>query len=214
MEFFRNKKNLYILICTCVAIICIIVCLLIEHNDNNSEYQFVPAENKEISTGDAKINNESDDKIYVYVIGEVNNTGVIEANYGDRLKDIIEKAGGFTPEADTKKINLAYQVEDGQKIVIPNINDLSDNESVGDDYITTGAGINALQGQGGAAKVNINRATQTELETLSGIGPSMANKIIDYRNKNGKFSSIDELKNVPGIGEAKFESIREYVVVK
>ena len=215
MGIFKNKKNLYICICLCVVIICIIVCLVWEHNNPNAEYAFIQADSSENVANSEKSINKADEKIYVYILGEVNNSGVIEVKYGDRLKDVIEKAGGFTAEADVEKVNLAYQVEDGQKIVIPNINTVKSSENTGEEYVTNGAGENIVEGEGtSSSKININKATQTELETLSGIGPSVANKIIQYRDKNGKFTNIEELKNVPGIGESKYEAIKDYVIAR
>lgn len=214
METFKNKKNIFICSCVCVVIICIIVCFVWEHNNQNVKYDFIEADNNENEVNIKKDFNEPDDKIYVYVLGEVNNSGVIEAQYGDRLKDVIEKAGGFTSEADIEKVNLAYQVEDEQKIVIPNVNSKSSDGDGEKEYISAGAGVDIVEGGSKGAKVNINRATQTELETLSGIGPSMANKIIQYRNKNGKFTNVEELKNVPGIGNSKYEAIKDCVVAR
>lgn len=214
METFKNKKNIFICSCVCVVIICIIVCFVWEHNNQNVKYDFIEADKNENEVNIKKDFNEPDDKIYVYVLGEVNNSGVVEVQYGNRLKDVIEKAGGFTSEADIEKVNLAYQVEDGQKIVIPNVNAVEKDENTGEEQITAGAGVDIVEGGGNGTKVNINRATQTELETLSGIGPSMANKIIQYRNKNGKFKSVEELKNVPGIGDSKYEAIKDSIVAK
>lgn len=101
------------------------------------------------------------------------------------------------------------------KRCIPNIND--ENENFVFVYDNSGNNVvigNENVGEREKSKVNINTATQTELETLTGIGPSIAAKIIQYRKENGKFESIEELKNVSGIGESKFESIRDEVVVK
>ena len=175
--------------------------------------------------GENKINEE---KILVYVTGEVNNEGVITLDKGSRITDAINAAGGTTSNANISKINLVYILEDGMKVNIPNDNDLKNNPDF--DYITIGSGdgdtnSNMISnnkdslysddiGKGKTIDiVNINTATQTELETLPGIGPSLALKIINYRNENGKFSSIDDIKNVSGIGDSKFENIKKYIVV-
>ena len=109
-------------------------------------------------------------------------------------------------------MNLAYQLSDGDKIYIPSI---SDEVST---YIYNDAGENVLIEEKTSAthtkKININKASVEELENISGIGPSLASKIISYRDSNGKFNSIEELKNVSGIGDKKFESIKEYITVK
>ena len=135
---------------------------------------------------------------------------------GQRIVDAIEAAGGVTDLADLSKVNLAYVLSDGQKVRIPSVNDKEDDAQ----YIVSGcdgrvlldAGNSAVGG-GMAGKVNINTANQTELETLSGIGPSIAAKIIQYREKNGKFRKVEDLKNVSGIGESKFESLKGEVEV-
>lgn len=151
-----------------------------------------------------------DEEIIVHIIGEVANEGIIKIKKDSRLVDVIEKAGGTTEEADLSKVNLAYQVKDGQKIYIPNINDKEIQE-----YITEEPGDSIIiEGKENKSKVNINTATQTELETLSGIGPSTAVKIINYRKENGEFKQIEDIKNIPGIGEAKFENIKEEICVK
>ena len=112
-------------------------------------------------------------------------------------------------------MNLAYVLQDGKKIYIPNKNDKTNLESKV--YITSESGDNVIiDGNviGGInKKVNINTATQTELETLPGIGEAIASRIIEYREQNGKFNKIEDLQNVKGIGKAKFEDIKEYIVV-
>ena len=153
-----------------------------------------------------------DTSIIVHVTGAIKKDGIIEVKQGDRIADVIEKAGGITEEADLSKVNLAYKVSDGQKIYIPSINE-KDLQTGTEEYITNEAGKNIIveEEETNKEKVNINTATQTELETLSGIGPSTALKIINYRNENGKFKTKEDIKNVPGIGEQKYESIKENI---
>lgn len=152
------------------------------------------------------------EKIKVYIIGQVNSSGVIELEYGSRIEDAIILAGGPTEIADLSKVNLAYQIEDGQKIYIPSIYD----KNV--EYVLDGSGENIIEGnnnlQNTNKKININKSNVTELTSIPGIGESTAQKIIDYRNENGKFSSIEDLKNISGIGEKKFEKIKEYIDIK
>lgn len=176
-------------------------------------------------------NTESSEKIYVYITGEVNSPGVVLLDNGSRIVDAIEAAGGVTDKANITKVNLVYILQDGMKINIPNQNDLKNNEKF--EYITMSSGdekndaninnstSNTSSEESSSNKesafkisvVNINTATQTELETLPGIGPSLALKIINYRKENGKFSSIEDIKNVSGIGDAKFENIKNYIKV-
>ena len=171
-------------------------------------------------------NIETENKIFVYVTGEVNNPGVIMLSENSRIIDAINSAGGTTNNANISKINLAYVLKDGMKVNIPSKEDLKNNSNF--DYITMSSGdgkndntsenessLSSKSDKSSTNKstVNINIATQTELETLPGIGPSTALKIINYRNENGKFSSIDEIKNVSGIGDSKFENIKKYITV-
>ena len=173
-----------------------------------------------------------DEKIYVYITGEVNNPGVVILPYGSRVSDAIDLAGGVTSNADIMKVNLVYMLQDGMKVNIPSKNELKNNPNF--EYITMSSGDEKDDANSSSTRnssstsenkssnnesafrisnVNINTATQTELETLPGIGPSLALKIINYRKENGKFSSIDELKNVSGIGNNKYEEIRKYIYV-
>ncbi len=163
---------------------------------------------------DTENNNEAEEKIVIHITGEVKKEGLVYLNKGARIADAIEAAGGETEEADLSQVNLAYELQDGQKIYIPN-----KNEQVSE-YITKNSGNNVLmEGSSssnsteGSEKVNINTASQSELETLSGIGPSLAQRIIEYREENGDFKSIEELKNVKGIGDAKYENIKDNVTV-
>lgn len=152
-----------------------------------------------------------DEEIIIHITGEVENEGIIKIKKDARIADVIDEAGGVTNEADLSKINLAYSVKDGQKIYIPNVNDKENEE----EYITQEAGDEVIvEGEVKTSKVNINTAKQTELETLTGIGPSIALKIINYREENGEFKTIEDIKNVPGIGDAKFENIKENICVK
>lgn len=158
--------------------------------------------------------NNLEGKIIVHIIGEVKNTGILILKEGARIADAIESAGGATEEADLNKINLAYTLKDGQKIYVPN---KKDEENIV--YITEGSGNNVIVENGDESemkekiKININTASQAELEELPGIGEAIASRIIEYREENGTFNKIEDLLNVKGIGDAKFAEIKEYVVV-
>ena len=150
---------------------------------------------------------EENDKIKVYITGEVLNEGVIELDEGRRIADAIDKAGGKTENANIKNVNLAYELEDGQKIYIPNINE-QEAEIIDD----SSEGI--VEEERKTIIININKADSLELQKLNGIGESLATSIVKYREENGYFKDIEDLKNVPGIGESKYESIKEYIKVK
>ena len=150
-------------------------------------------------------------KIKVHIIGEIHSPGLYELDEGSRINDLILLAGGHSENADLNKVNLAYELSDGEQVYIPSIFD--ENTT----YIYNEAGENVQQNNNSTSKfqkININKATSDDLQQISGIGPSLAEKIIDYRNSIGKFSSIEELKNVSGIGDKKFESIKEYITLK
>lgn len=198
-------KNFKKIIFLSIGIIIIVVCLAYNYSKNNSN---------EIIEEDVYIETSSEieekNKIMLHITGEVNSPGIIEIEEGARLADAIEAAGGLTENADINKINLAYVVKDGQKINIPNVNSVDTSS-----YITDNIGENIIieDINSNTNLVNINTATQTELETLTGIGPSTALKIIKYREENGKFKAIEDIKNVPGIGDSKFEAIKDEICV-
>ena len=143
------------------------------------------------NTLDTQATTAPSEKIIIYIIGCVKNPGVYELNVDSRVSDAVDAAGGLLETADLTKINLAYKLEDGQKITIPSINDKTDDDSTYEDFITDSPentiSQTNLTNSSKSNIVNINSATQTELETLPGIGPSIASKIISYRNENGKF---------------------------
>jgi len=135
---------------------------------------------------------------------------------------LLIKHGGLKEEAFIEDINLAYKLEDGIKIHIPtkqenenerNQKTTEENKSNASE-ITSDKEMKVDTQTTKNSKVNINTATQTQLETLAGIGPSTANKIISYRKENGKFHKIEDIKEVNGIGEAKFEKIKDFICVK
>lgn len=162
-------------------------------------------------------NNTNDDIVIIHITGSVKNPGIVKLKEGSRIEDAIEAAGGLTENADITKVNLAYIVEDGTKIKIPSASE----EDIGDDDIIdskSGDNIiieeNTVSSNNSTQTININKATEKEFETLPGIGPSLASKIIEYRNQNGKFGSIEDIKNVNGIGDSKYEKIKDLIIVK
>ena len=162
-------------------------------------------------------NNTNDDIVIIHITGSVKNPGIVKLKEGSRIEDAIESAGGLTENADITKVNLAYVVEDGTKIKIPSASE----EDIGDeDIIDSKSGDNiiieenAVPSNNSPQTINVNKATEKEFETLPGIGPSLASKIIEYRNQNGKFESIEDIKNVNGIGDNKYEKIKDLITVK
>lgn len=214
MENINKNKKVYFIICSVVIGICIIICCFYDNKHKDNNYNYLEIENVNEGLTEEIVSDSEDEMIFIHITGEVKNPGVFEMKDGSRIKDVIEAAGGLTEFANENKVNLAYKVSDGQKIYIPNINEIDktieDTISLesGENVITDGAELN------NQSKVNINIATQTQLETLTGIGPSIAAQIIEYRKSNGKFNSIEEIKNVPGIGDAKYKNIENEIYVK
>ena len=145
--------------------------------------------------------------IYVDVKGEVHHPGVYQMKAENRVKDLIEAAGGFTPLADNQKLNLAQLLEDQMVIVVP-----KKGEEVNSELAQAPTSQKKEVGKEG--KVNINTATVEELKTLKGIGGKKAEAIIEYRKQNGSFKNKEELMKVRGIGKKLYESFQERVIVQ
>ena len=148
---------------------------------------------------------QSNSKVMIDVGGEVIKPGVYELNNGDRVNDALVAAGGLSAKADRdwveKNLNKAEKVVDGQKIFIPKVGEEVKTENV--------LGSSTTESK----IVRINTATVEQLDTLSGIGPAMAQRIIDYRTQNGGFKNVEELKLVSGIGDKLFEKIKDDVAL-
>lgn len=203
-----NIKNYKQILIICGLLIAIIVCVVIYFYKNKQEdYSYLEVSNNEVIS-EINVVQEVKVEIFVHVTGQVVNQGVVRVQEGARVIDAIEAAGGAKAEANLSKINLAYLLEDGMKIYVPSVND---DENV--EFVSSGSG-NSESSNKEVLRVNINTATSEELEKLPGVGESIANRIVAYRKENGKFRSIEDLKNVSGIGDAKFNNIKEFVYVK
>lgn len=199
----ENKKR--ILAISLVIGLCIIIAIILAFE--NKEKYIEIEEFEVLDTTGYEEKTPIKETIKIHISGEVNYNGILELAEGSRIDDAINQAGGITQNADINKINLAYELSDGQKLYVPSINDEENKE-----YVTESSGLEGEEQT--EEKININKATQTELETLPGVGPSLALNIINYRKENGKFTSVDELKNVSGVGENKYEQIKELIKVK
>jgi len=142
--------------------------------------------------------------IFIDISGAVYSPGVYEVEPGTRLFKVVEMAGGFMDGYNPDIINQAEEVFDGQKIIIPFKSDAAGDESTYENENTPGISN---------GKVNLNLAGPATLQTIPGIGPSKAERIIEYRESVGKFRKIEEIMNITGIGEKTFESIRDYITV-
>ncbi len=209
-------------------------------NDNFLESNL--KSDKEIKKDDSDDEGFNEDKnsinkILVHIDGAVNNPGIVKLDENSRLLNAIECAGGLTAEADITKINLASYLEDGIKVYIPSKSDgdnvvFNTENSYFETYNQASSGENIkinsekndntqnksskkqVLNNKWTSKVNINKANAEELKTLPGVGEGTASKIIEYRNKNGKFKKIEDIKEVNGIGNNKYEKIKEYICIK
>ena len=211
-----NKKNKILLI-VIVAIVAIISYYFIF--DKREEWSSNQEQNLEINDQIENNSNEQqiekNENIIVHVSGAVNKEGIVELKNNSRIIDAIDKAGGLKDEADITNINLAYIIEDGMKIHIPSKEEKESTIIVESniDSGTVGQSNEIKSNNNKKLKININTATKTDLETLPGIGESTALKIIEYRKEKGKFKLIEDIKQVNGIGENKFNKIKELITV-
>lgn len=150
-----------------------------------------------------KVENElyKNSEIMVDICGAVKNPGVVTLVEGDRIIDAVNKAGGLTDKADRKRINLAKKIYDGEKIIIPEIGEKIQV-------------VEQSEGKNKDDRINLNTATKSELKSLNGIGDVLAERIIEYRNKNGMFENIEDIKKVTGIGQKKFDGFKNYIKVE
>ena len=205
------KENIKIIILALVVLIAIIYSFVSKLGVFDKSEEFSLDDSNVVITESSNSNTSEDlslteNKIKIYITGEVVSPGVYELSENSRVEDAINVAGGLTEKAVLKNVNLAFVLEDATKIYIPNS---SDDENL--EIISSEMQNNTSQNKN--QKININKANAQDLENVPGIGPSTAEKIIIYRTENGKFSSIDDLKNVTGIGEKKFESIKDFISV-
>lgn len=215
-----NKK--YKVIGSVILAIIIIVVMFVKYslggrNDlkSSSEDIFIDDEIKDKSYDlPSNVSNDSNSlsqsvsnfkEIVVEIKGEVKNPNIYKLNENSIIEDLINKAGGLTEFADISKINRAEKLQDHIAIVIPNKNDPNSQN-------TLSSSVSASSTQGNSL-VNLNTATDIELQSLPGVGPSKAKSIIEYREKNGGFKSIDEIKNIKGIGESSFEKLKDKITI-
>lgn len=177
-------------------IFAIIVGLFVSRSESKTDTDNVEGNIQEVEE------TSTENLFFVYVVGAVYKPGVVEVEEGTRLYQVIQKAGGALETADLSKINLASIVKDEQKIIVPYIENKEDK--VND---------NSANVQASVRLVNINTASEAELQILNGIGASTAKKIVDYRNQNGDFNTVEEIMNVSGIGQSKFDSIKNDITV-
>lgn len=160
-----------------------------------------------------------EESITVYISGAVKRAGVYTVSARARINDVLVCAGGFGSNADTSSVNLAEHLKDAQQVYIPSKNESKERKSVAASNVNSAVApslASANQGTGKSApnQININNADQAALESLTGIGPATAQKILAYRDEHGSFSSLNDLKKVSGIGDKKVEALASEACVK
>lgn len=214
MVSFTKKEQIVILLLV-IAIIILIGFNIVNRNtleviNYNSEQNF--EENADSQINQEQWEDEDKEKearvIMVHISGQVNKPGLVILKDGDRIIDAVNKAGGLKDEADLDRINLAKKLNDEEKIYIPKIGEnetIDVNTDVTMDN-TQFSSVSTTQ----SGKININTASRNQLESLPGIGEKLAERIIQYR-ENKKFESIHEITSVSGIGEKRFEAIKDLI---
>jgi competence protein ComEA len=195
-----TKEQLYIILG--IIFIVLMGCIIGVYNQNLASKSSSP----ESSPGPVLIESKGKiepERCFVHVSGAVISEGLYKLNKGDRIFDLI-KLSGVTSNADLDSINLAEVLADGQKIIIPKkASNIASGDQAPEKNIS----------QKGIKIVNINSADEKGFDSLPGIGPVMAKKIVDHRREKGRFSSIEELKEVPGISVKKFEKLKKLISV-
>ncbi len=189
------KKNKGLLKKIGILAVVAIIAGTVMFSNNNKKSKEVSTESESLVTEETVV-----DKVWVDIGGEVKSPKVVELDDGSRVQDAIDAAGGLTSEADITNLNRAALVNDGDKIYVP---------AVGDESGASGSTSGGVSTTGG--KVNINTADSEELQTITGVGPATAEKIISYRESNGRFKVIEDIKNVSGIGDKTFDKMKESI---
>lgn len=207
MEMLNQKQKIIVIV---FAIVVIGIIAIYYINSTKEIYNYDELEYSAEKVIDNAVE-KNKGNIIVHIAGAVIKNGIVEVKENARINDVVEAAGGLTENADLNQVNLAYIVEDGQKIYIPSKEEYVEKT---EEIIQEDAGnaiiedINTEKGL-----VNINKADIQELGTLPGIGDATAQKIVEYRLEHGNFITIEDIKNVSGIGEAKYESIKDFITV-
>ena len=154
-------------------------------------------------------------KIKVHISGAVEKEGVIELESNSRIADLIEKAGGIKQNAYMKEVNLASKLEDGEKVYIPTKEEYEKDkkQETATNMVISNKQELVTGNKQSSNKININTATQEQLDNLPGVGASTAQKIINYRKENGKFKKKEDLKNVSGIGDSKYNQLKDLIEI-
>jgi competence protein ComEA len=211
MKDWMYEHKVYVIITVMIAFAAIFY-FLEESKSSVSEVEnIVPQEIKEEKdTPQVQEEIQEPEMIMVDVKGQVTMPGVYSTSQGERVIDVIHRAGGLTENADESQVNFAEHVQDAMVIYIPAKGEAGINVPAG----TTVNPSNTGGGTGKQAKVNVNKADETQLQNLPGIGPSKAAAITEYRETSGPFKSVEDLKNISGIGDKTFEKLKDLITIQ
>lgn len=204
-----DKRQDKIIMGLIIVVVALFANNYVKNNENDllgSEISLLDTSSDALSPGNEDENVEINE-MKVYISGEISKEGVYEFEDGDRLDDLIKKAGGLTENANAKDLNLAMKLEDEMKIYIPSIYEVSSDDTADTIPIITSDSKDSSKD-----KININKASKEELMSLPNIGEKRADSILEYRESN-KFETIEDIKNVNGIGEKFYQSLKDLITV-
>nr|WP_076387893.1 helix-hairpin-helix domain-containing protein [Vaginimicrobium propionicum] len=189
-----------------VAVVLITAVIFVAFQINRAQSAPIPEIQPSVVVSSATPTSSASTKQFrIHIYGQVTNPGVISCSEGSRVIDVVDKAAGFTDQAWLGELNLAEPVPDGAQIYV--------GTGPNDPSQLRGANTESQSSQNPSSKINLNTATQSQLETLPGVGPATAQAIINYRDTNGTFSDITQLQNVDGIGAKTFAKLSGLVTV-
>ncbi len=205
----REKLLLFVIIVLCIALSGTIYINSQKPSHIVFEKNIEDAEKNETEKTEEII--KEPNLIGIHIGGQVKNPGFIWIEEGKRLYDALYYVGGALPEADLDSVNLSKKLIDEEKIYIPQKGEIIETSGIGSSNpqgTSKGGGISAN------GKVNINTATEAELDTLPGIGVTLAKRIVEYRSANGAFKAIEDIRNVNGIGQKRYDDIKDLITIK
>lgn len=237
----KLKKFIFLFLIVVLILLCVVIkCRLLNNNKYQEEVDVIVENDNSLEVEDGSSDDEITD-VYVDLKGEVVNPGVYMISSDKKIIDVINMAGGLTDNADTSLINLAKSVKDEMVVIIYSKNDVinakykNDNkiksDSIKEDILLGVVNDACLNNNSESnkkdtsdvkdtndndisnGKVNINTASISDFQKLSGIGEGRAKAIVEYREEHGSFRSIEDIKNVSGIGDSLYEKIKDYITV-
>jgi len=215
MGWSEREKRLGLLLALFVVVSISLVCYMFFGREEPPAATFPVFEESEAASSptvaDAtNMPGQEEAPVVVDIKGAVKRPGVYTLPAGSRVVDAVERAGGFLDDADPERINLAQPLSDGMAFRVPFLGEEREPAASPVPILEAGSSFGF---SGGSAKININTATAAELDTLPGIGPAKAEAIIQYRTEHGPFQHVDQLLEVPGIGEKTLQNLRELITV-